>query len=112
MGDINEYILSHNIRIFMANLGLTEMITNKHGGQGIGTKRSNKKGQAIGSIWDSQGIKISQGEYLPFHDAPKSYHRLLCIQISHEIAFGENKAPSRARCDNSCVRFAKIFDNK
>ena len=38
MGDIKEYILSHNIRRFMANLGLTEMITNKHGGQGPGKK--------------------------------------------------------------------------
>ena len=59
MGDINEYILSHNIRIFMANLGLTEIITNKHGGQGPGTTISNKKVQAIDGIWYSQGIIIS-----------------------------------------------------
>ena len=51
MGDINEYILSHNIRRFMVNLGLTEMITNKHGGQGPGTTISNNKGQEIDGIW-------------------------------------------------------------
>ena len=39
MGDINKYIPSHNIRGFMANLELTEMITNKYGGQGPGTTR-------------------------------------------------------------------------
>ena len=39
MGDINECTLSHNIRRFMENLGLTEMITNKHGGQGPGKTR-------------------------------------------------------------------------
>ena len=36
MGDINEYILSHNIIRCMANLELTEMVTNKHGEQGPG----------------------------------------------------------------------------
>ena len=71
MGDINEYILSHNIRRFMVNLGLTEMITNKHGGQGPGTTISNNKGQAIYGIWASRGIIIYQGGYLPFHDVPK-----------------------------------------
>ena len=54
----------------MANLGLTEIITNKHGGQEPRTKRSKNKGQ-------------------PFHDGPKSYHMLLCINISHKIALGE-----------------------
>ena len=80
----------------MANLGLTEMITNKYGGQGPGITRSHKKGQEIDGIWASQGIIISQGGYLPFHDVPKSDHRLLWIKISHEITFGENKAPYRA----------------
>ena len=51
MVDIKRYILSHNIRRFIENLGLTEMITNKHGGQGTGTTISNKKGQSINSIW-------------------------------------------------------------
>ena len=96
MGDINEYILSHNIIIFMANLRLLETINNKYGGQGTGTTRSNKKGRAIDGIWASKGIIISQGGYLPFHNGPKSDHRLLWINISHEIAFRENKAPYRA----------------
>ena len=50
MGDINKYKLSHNIRIFMANLGLKEMKTNTHGGQGPSTAISNKKVQAIDGI--------------------------------------------------------------
>ena len=96
MGEINEYILSHNIRIFMANLGLTEMITNKYGGQGPGKTISNKKIQEIDCIWDSKGIIIYQGGYLPFHNGLKSDHRLLWINISHKIALGENKSPYRA----------------
>ena len=77
MVDINKYILSHNIRRFMANLGLKYLITSKHGGQGTGTIRSHKKGQAIDGIWSSQGIIISQGGYLPLHGGPNSDHRLL-----------------------------------
>ena len=88
MGDINEYILSHNIRRFMVNLGLTETITKKHGGQGTETTREKNKGQAIDGIWASQGIIISQGVYPPFHYDHKSDHMLLWIKISHETAFG------------------------
>ena len=88
MGYINEYILSHNIRIFVANLGLTEIITNIHGGQGPGTTISNKKFQAIDGIWASQGIIISRRGYLPFQNGHKSDHRLLWIKIAHKITFG------------------------
>ena len=68
----------------MVNLGLTETITKKHGGQGPETTREKNKGQAIDGIWASQGIIISQGVYLTFHDGPKSGHMLLCIKISHD----------------------------
>ena len=70
MGYINEYILSHDIKIFMSNKLLTEMITNKYVRQGQGTKISNKKGKDIDGIWASQGIIISQGGYLSFHNGP------------------------------------------
>ena len=69
------------------------MITSKHGGQGSGKTKSNKKCQEIDGIWASQGIIISQGGYLPLHDGPNSDHRLIWIKISHDIVFGENKAP-------------------
>ena len=69
------------------------MTNNKHGGQGPGTSISNNRGQEIDDIWHSQGIIISQGGYPPFHNGPKSHHRILCIKISHDIAFGEKKAP-------------------
>ena len=72
------------------------MITNKHGGQEKGTKISNKKGQVTDGIWASRVIIIYHEGYLPFHYVPKSDHRLLWINISHEITFGENKAPYRA----------------
>ena len=93
MVDINEYILSHNIRIFMANLGLKYLITSKHGGQGTGTTRSNKKGQSIDGIWALKGIIIYQVGYLPFHDGPKPYYNLLWINITHKILFEENNPP-------------------
>ena len=70
MGYINKYILGHNIRLFIANQLLTEMITNKHVGQWQVTKISNKKGKDIDGIWASQGIIISQGGYLSFHNGP------------------------------------------
>ena len=77
MGDIKKYILSHNITRFMANLGLKYLITSKHGGQGTGKTRSNKKGQELDGIWASQGIIIYQGGYPPLYDGPNSDHRLL-----------------------------------
>ena len=80
----------------MANLGLKEITTDKHGGQGPETKQSKKKVQAIDGIWASQGTIISQGGYLNFNDGPKSYHRLLWIKISHETAFVKNKALYRS----------------
>ena len=92
MGEINEYILSHNIRIFMANLGLTEMITNKYGGQGPRKTIPNNNIQEIDCIWASKGIIIYQGGHLPFHNGPKSDHRLLWIKISHKIAFVEKNS--------------------
>ena len=87
------------------------MITNKHGGQGPGKKRSKNKGQAIDGICDSQGIIISQVGYLPFHGSPKLDHRLLCINISHDIAFGENKAPYRGP-EARRLRLDHITDQK
>ena len=95
MGDINEYISSQKIRRFMANLGIKEMTNNKHGGQGTGTSIPNNKCQAFDGIWHSQGIIISQGGYPPFHNGPKSDHRLLWIKISYNNAFRENKASYR-----------------
>ena len=71
MGDINKYILIQNIRGFVANLGLTEMITNTYGGEVLGKTRSNKKGQTIDGICVSQGIVVSQEGYLPFHNSTK-----------------------------------------
>ena len=111
MRDINEYILSHNIRRFMANMGLPEMITNKNGGQGPGTTRQNKKVQAIDGIWASHSIKPSQWGYLTFYDGPKSDRRLLWINISHGIAFGENRTPYMAP-EARRIRLDHIRDQK
>ena len=88
------------------------MITNKHGRQGPGTTRSNKKGQAIGGIWDLQGIIIFQRGYIPFHYVPKSYHRLLWINISHEIPFRENKAPYRTQAARRLRLYHIIYHKK
>ena len=54
MGDINKYILCYNIRIFMSNLGLTEIITNKK-------TRSNKKGQVIECIFIIPPVPVGPG---------------------------------------------------
>ena len=79
------------------------MTNNKHGGQGPGTSISNNRGQEIDDIWHSQGIIISQGGYPPFHDRPKSDHRLLWIKISYNNAFRENKASYRVTGANILI---------
>ena len=96
MGDIKNIYPESQYQKMYGEPGAKKKITNKHGGQGPGTAISNKKEQAIKGIWVSQGITIYQGGYLPFHDGPKSDHRLLWIKISHRIAFGKNKASYRA----------------
>ena len=58
MGDTNNYILSKKIRNFSTKLGLRELITDRHGLEGPGTTRANKKQQPIYGIWGSQGITI------------------------------------------------------
>ena len=63
---------------------------------GPGTTIDNKKQQAIDGIWGSQGIKVSQVWYLPFHLGPTSDHRLLWVKIPHLFAFGEKKTPLRS----------------
>ena len=65
----------------------------KHGRQGPATTIPNNKGQADDSIKSSQGIIIYQGGYLPFHEGPKSNHRLLWIKISHGNYFGKTSPP-------------------
>ena len=39
MGNINEYILSKEIRNFSTKLGIRELITDRHGSEGPGTTR-------------------------------------------------------------------------
>ena len=46
--------MSQNIRRFIENLGLIEIITDKHGGQGHASTISDNKGQAINGIWASK----------------------------------------------------------
>eukprot|EP00957_Ditylum_brightwellii_P122100 9312106-Ditylum_brightwellii.AAC.1 len=50
MGDINEYINSSSVMAFFKHLDMSELISERHGGKGLATTRSNKSGQAIDRI--------------------------------------------------------------
>ena len=95
LGDLNEYINSRRIRSFFSNLGLRELILERHGTNGPATTRSNTSQQAIDGIWATHGINISTGGYLPFHNGPKSDHRILWIKVPMITAFGGYSPPTR-----------------
>ena len=70
-GYINEDIYRHKFCSYFSNLGLRELIIDKHGSGGTVTNRYNKKQQAIDSIWVSQGLYITEGGCLPFKQVHK-----------------------------------------
>eukprot|EP00957_Ditylum_brightwellii_P067657 5135289-Ditylum_brightwellii.AAC.1 len=79
MGDLNEYIGKTSVRTYFNQLGMRELITEKHGVGKCATTRGNKSRKAVDSIWGTQGVQIDAGGYLPFHTGFQSDHRLLWI---------------------------------
>eukprot|EP00957_Ditylum_brightwellii_P119553 9122014-Ditylum_brightwellii.AAC.1 len=51
MGDFNEFILKNSMVTFFANLGMRELITQRHGQHGPATSQANTSRQAIDGIW-------------------------------------------------------------
>ena len=95
MGEFNEYILSHRSRQYFSKLGLREIITDKHGYEGPGSNRSNKKNNAIDGIWGSPGLATTSCGYLTVNYGLKSDHRLILVKISLANALVEKTIPSK-----------------
>ena len=66
-GDFNNFILSQISLWFFAKLCLRELIIDKHGEEGPGTTRQNKRKNTIGDIWGSPGLSNTSYRYLPVH---------------------------------------------
>ena len=95
MADMNEHVLGRGLRKFFTQLGMRELILDKHGA-GPATTRSNNSDRAIDGIWGTAGVAINAGGYLPFYSGPKSDHRILWIKVSYQVAFGSLSPPSRS----------------
>eukprot|EP00957_Ditylum_brightwellii_P211960 15366810-Ditylum_brightwellii.AAC.1 len=91
MGDLNEYVGENNVRTYFQQLGMRELITEKHGLQKCATTRGNKSKQAVDGIWGTMGIKIEAGGYLPFHTGIASDHRILWIKVVLSYIFGHTE---------------------
>lgn len=96
MGDFNDCIHGHKLKSFFTQLDMRELITKRHGTSGPATTRSNKSSEPIDGIWGTQGLSVTAGGYLPFHQGPKSNHRLLWIKLSHQVAFGGLSPPFKS----------------
>eukprot|EP00957_Ditylum_brightwellii_P024492 1848396-Ditylum_brightwellii.AAC.2 len=74
MGDINKYIHCSSIMAFFKHLEMRELMSERHGGKGPATTRSNKLGLAIDGIWATLGVGIIAGGYLPLNYTIRSDH--------------------------------------
>ena len=95
MGDFIEYIISHRYHQYLSKLGLKELITYKHGTEGPGSTRSNKKKNAIDGIWGSTGSEKTFCGYIPVNHGIKSDHRMIWVRISLANALGKKTLPSK-----------------
>ena len=95
MLEFNDYILSQRSRRLFVKLGLWDPITEKHGEEGPGTNRSNKRNNAIDGIWGSPGLYNISCEYLPVHYAITSDHRLIWVKIFLFSALGDKNLWSK-----------------
>lgn len=108
MGDANDHVNGRTMRKFFAELGMRELILDRHGTDGPATTRTNKSREAIDGIWGTKGISIHSGGYLPFHHILKSDHRLLWIRISRAHALGSVVPPMR----RPAVRDLRLKDRR
>ena len=95
MGDFIEYIISHRYHQYLSKLGLKELITYKHGTEGPGSTRSNKKKNAIDGIWGSTGSEKTFCGYIPVNHGIKSDHRMIWVKISLANALVNKTLPSK-----------------
>ena len=78
---------------YFSNLGIRELVTDKHGSEGPGSTRSNINNNAIDFIWGSPGLTTTYFGYLPVYYGLKSDHRLIWVKISLANALGYKTLP-------------------
>ena len=95
MGDFNKNILIHRSHQYFSKLGLRELITYKHGTEGPGSIRSDKKNNAVDGIWGSPGLDMNSCGYLPVNHGLKYYHRMIRVKIYLANVYGNKTLPSK-----------------
>eukprot|EP00957_Ditylum_brightwellii_P203790 15336226-Ditylum_brightwellii.AAC.1 len=95
MGDINKCIHLDNITKWAEEMGMRELITDKHGRDGPATTQGKGGQQAIDGIWGMAGVCIQEGGYLPLHKRIKSNYRLIWIKPSLVYTLGSKDAATK-----------------
>eukprot|EP00957_Ditylum_brightwellii_P072704 5525411-Ditylum_brightwellii.AAC.1 len=67
MGNNNEYIESNNIKQFFTDLGMQELIKERHVQLGPAITKGKRAPEAINGIWGTLGVGIVAGSYLPIY---------------------------------------------
>ena len=83
---------------YFSNLGIRELVTDKHGSEGPGSTRSTRNNNAIGGTWRSSGLNTTSCGYFQVNYGLKSDHRLIWVKTPLVNALGEktilSKTPS------------------
>jgi hypothetical protein len=79
LADWNADVRGEKTRKYMADLGIREVLTEFHGGEGPHTY--NRDSNPIDGIFMTQDMYIVQGGYMPFGVGIGGDHRLLWIDI-------------------------------
>ena len=85
-GDLNEHTNSKVVESYFAKIGIRELITEKHGKKFPATKTRNKNHKAVDRIWETIGLSIEKGGYLPYNLGIKSDHHIIWVKMVTSIA--------------------------
>jgi hypothetical protein len=94
MIDLNESVINSNAAKKLNDIGLTEIITQRHNDK-TPFSTCNKGQNTIDGIFTSSTIHITKGGYLPFTHFPTD-HRALWIDVSMANLCGSDMAPITA----------------
>jgi len=91
--DNNDDVRTSYLSTKLKNLGLTDAILSQHAPSSPpATHNRNTSRTPIDAIWTTPGILVNRSGYLPFdhHNAMRSDHRLLWIEIDNSSALGKH----------------------
>jgi hypothetical protein len=108
LADWNADVRGEKTRKYMADLGMSEVLTEFHGD--ADPRTYNRGSKPFDGIFMTQDLYIFQGEYMPFGMGIGSDHRCLWLDIRTRVLMGQELEKSRkfaARrltCDDPRVR--------